>query len=114
MGNLTEFHLDCHKLFDGVKLFPIEMDLARSAFQTQDHVNVYEDHQDSLAREYHDEVEQAEEATSKANDDDKMLNLDTTETETLTTDKGDENFQLLSGLTAQSSLEQQNGNLLDF
>ena len=52
---------------------------------------------------------QAEEAA--ANDDDKMLNLDTTEEPTA--DKGDENFQLLSGLTAQSSLEQQNGNLLD-
>ena len=33
MANLTQFHLDCHKLFDGVKLFPIEMDLAKSAFQ---------------------------------------------------------------------------------
>ena len=110
MGNLTEFHLDCHKLFDGVKLFPIEMDLARSAFQTQYSTNVYEDPQDNPTREYNDEVEQAEEAA--ANDDDKMLNLDTTEEPT--TDKRDENFQLLSGLTAQSSLEQQNGNLLDF
>ena len=33
MSSLTNFHLDCHKLFDGVKLFPIEVDLARTAFQ---------------------------------------------------------------------------------
>ena len=73
MSNLTEFHLDCHKLFDGVKLFPIEMDLARSAFQTQESTN--EDNCVGL-REYHDEVEEAEDAAAKANDDDKMLNLD--------------------------------------
>merc|ERR1739838_806054 len=33
MSSLTTFHTDCHKLFDGVKLFPIEVELARSAFQ---------------------------------------------------------------------------------
>ena len=33
MSSLTAFHLDCHKLFDGVKLFPIEVELARTAFQ---------------------------------------------------------------------------------
>ena len=33
MSSLTSFHLDCHKLFDGVKLFPIEVDLARTALQ---------------------------------------------------------------------------------
>jgi len=32
MQSLTDFHIDCHKMFDGVKLFPIEMDLARTAF----------------------------------------------------------------------------------
>ena len=51
MANLTQFHLDCHKLFDGVKLFPIEMDLARSAFQTSD----------STAEEFHDHVSDGEE-----------------------------------------------------
>ena len=55
MSNLTEFHTDCHKvtttlsivgtnivqylcsfqLFHGVKLFPIDLDLARTAFQYQ-------------------------------------------------------------------------------
>ena len=33
MSSLTTFHIDCHKLFDGVKLFPIEVDLARTALQ---------------------------------------------------------------------------------
>ena len=33
MSSLTTFHLDCHKLFDGVKLFPIEVELARTTFQ---------------------------------------------------------------------------------
>merc|ERR1719495_272825 len=33
MSSLTSFHVDCHKLFDGVKLFPIEVDLARTALQ---------------------------------------------------------------------------------
>ena len=33
MSSLTNFHRDCHKLFDGVKLFPIEVELARTAFQ---------------------------------------------------------------------------------
>ena len=28
----TVFGSDCHKMFDGVKLFPIEVDLARTAF----------------------------------------------------------------------------------
>ena len=51
MANLTQFHLDCHKLFDGVKLFPIEMDLARSAFQTSD----------STTEEFHDHVSDGEE-----------------------------------------------------
>eukprot|EP00092_Neocalanus_flemingeri_P010172 GFUD01010962.1.p1 GENE.GFUD01010962.1~~GFUD01010962.1.p1 ORF type:complete len:453 (+),score=147.71 GFUD01010962.1:164-1360(+) len=37
MSSLTAFHIDCHKLFDGVKLFPIEVELARTltAFQYQ-------------------------------------------------------------------------------
>ena len=55
MANLTQFHLDCHKLFDGVKLFPIEMDLARSAFQTSD----------SAAEEFHDHVSDGEEVRQK-------------------------------------------------
>lgn len=33
MESLTTFHLDCHKMFDGVKLFPIEVDLEKTAFQ---------------------------------------------------------------------------------
>ena len=33
MENLTQFHSDCHKLFHGVKLFPIELELGQSALQ---------------------------------------------------------------------------------
>ena len=33
MSSLTNFHLDCQKLVDGVMLFPIEVDLARTTFQ---------------------------------------------------------------------------------
>ena len=39
MSSLTTFHLDCHKLFDGVKLFPIEVDLARTALQYPQNTN---------------------------------------------------------------------------
>merc|ERR1719245_1633634 len=63
MANLTQFHLDCHKLFDGVKLFPIEMDLARSAFQSSENSGFQEDHDDHLS-----DTEEAAEAA----DDDKI------------------------------------------
>ena len=52
MANLTQFHLDCHKLFDGVKLFPIEMDLAKSAFQNPHGLT---------EPEYHDNLSEGEE-----------------------------------------------------
>jgi hypothetical protein len=54
MSNLTDFHNDCHKLFHGVKLFPIEVDLSRTAFQ-------YES-TEPVNREEEDEVEEAKEA----------------------------------------------------
>ena len=93
--NLTQFHLDCHKLFDGVKLFPIEMDLARSAFQTQS----------SIAGEYHDDEEEGEEVehAAEAADDDKILNLND--------EPEQSNENLLSGLNKSS---QENGLLLEF
>ena len=93
--NLTQFHLDCHKLFDGVKLFPIEMDLARSAFQTQS----------SIAGEYHDHDDNEEEVehAAEAADDDKILNLND--------EPEQSNENLLSGLNKSS---QENGLLLEF
>ena len=95
--NLTQFHLDCHKLFDGVKLFPIEMDLARSAFQTQSSIaGEYHDHDDN---EEEEEVEHAAEAA----DDDKILNLND--------EPEQSNENLISGLNKSS---QENGLLLEF
>merc|ERR1712241_1644968 len=69
MANLTQFHLDCHKLFDGVKLFPIEMDLAKSAFQNP-HGLSGPDYQDYLS-----DGEEAEE-TAPAQEDVAILNLE--------------------------------------
>jgi len=65
MSSLTTFHLDCHKLFDGVKLFPIEVDLARTALQYP---------QNSNFGQVHEDVSDGEEA--KAEDDENILNLD--------------------------------------
>ena len=106
MANLTQFHLDCHKLFDGVKLFPIEMDLAKSAFQTSD----------SAHREFHDNVSDGEEAR-EAEGDERILNLDTEESQgdLLTqlrdtqpmAEGGSENLQLLSGI---GNTQNQNNN----
>ena len=64
MANLTQFHLDCHKLFDGVKLFPIEMDLAKSAFQNPH----------GLPSPEYEEEEEEEEETPK--EDVAILNLE--------------------------------------
>ena len=68
MANLTQFHLDCHKLFDGVKLFPIEMDLAKSAFQNPYGLNGPDDQ---------DNVSDGEDvAEAVAEDDVEILKLD--------------------------------------
>ena len=67
MANLTQFHLDCHKLFDGVKFFPIEMDLAKSAFQNPYGLGGQDDQ---------DNVSDGEEAAQAAEDDVNILKLD--------------------------------------
>merc|ERR1719394_1229699 len=94
MSNLTEFHTDCHKLFDGVKLFPIEMDLAKSAFQTS-------------SESFDNHISEGEEAAGYDDDDEKILNI-SNDNNLLKDDHNDEgeNLQLLSGLT-----ENQNMNL---
>ena len=94
MANLTQFHIDCHKLFDGVKLFPIEMDLARSAFQTS-------------SESFDNNVSEGEEATNYNDDDDeKILNINNDNNLLKDCNGEGENLQLLSGLT-----ENQNVNL---
>ena len=96
MANLTQFHIDCHKLFDGVKLFPIEMDLARSAFQTS-------------LESFENNVSEGEEATATYEDDDDEKILNIKDDNNLLKDNCNsegENLQLLSGLT-----ENQNVNL---
>ena len=94
MANLTQFHIDCHKLFDGVKLFPIEMDLAKSAFQTS-------------SESFDNHISEGEEAAGYDDDDEKILNI-SNDNNLLKDDCNDEgeNLQLLSGLT-----ENQNVNL---
>ena len=67
MANLTQFHLDCHKLFDGVKLFPIEMDLAKSAFQNPHGL---------AGPEYQDNLSDGEEAEETRQEDVAILNLE--------------------------------------
>ena len=110
MANLTQFHLDCHKLFDGVKLFPIEMDLAKSAFQTSE----------SSPEEFHDHViEEGEEV--KEMEDERILNLDTEESQgdllkdaSSAASGGSENWQLLSDIGQSRGNEPDTAQLLDF
>ena len=111
MGNLTQFHLDCHKLFDGVKLFPIEMDLAKSAFQTCE----------SSPEEFHDHIiEEGEEVQEMG--DERILNLDTEESQggllsdastTGAATGGSENMQLLSNIGPTRGNEPDTAQLLD-
>ena len=105
MGNLTQFHLDCHKLFDGVKLFPIEMDLAKSAFQTTE----------AAAVEYQDqEPEVAREAGAGAGDDEQLLNLAPESATSAAAALGEESAQLLAVGEERESAGPSTGNLLDF
>jgi len=69
MQNLTNFHNDCHKLFHGVHLFPIEVDLTRTAFQYASTNQQMQDEEDE------EEVAIAIEAkpTNDNEDDDKLL-----------------------------------------
>ena len=109
MGNLTQFHLDCHKLFNGVKLFPIEMDLAKSAFQTCE----------SSPEEFHDHIiEEGEEVQEMG--DERILSLDTEESQggllpdaSSAATGGSENMQLLSDLGHTRGNEPDTGQLLD-
>ena len=105
MGNLTQFHLDCHKLFDGVKLFPIEMDLAKSAFQTTE----------AAAAEYQDqEPEVAREAGAGAGDDEQLLNLAPESATSAAAALGEESAQLLAVGEERESAGPSTANLLDF
>ena len=105
MGNLTQFHLDCHKLFDGVKLFPIEMDLAKSAFQTTE----------AAAAEYQDqEPEVAREAGAGAGDDEQLLNLAPESATSTAAVLGEESAQLLAVGEERESAGPSTANLLDF
>ena len=101
MGNLTQFHLDCHKLFDGVKLFPIEMDLAKSAFQTTE----------AAAAEYQD---QEPEVAREARDDEQLLNLAPESATSTAAALGEESAQLLAVGEERESAGPSTANLLDF
>ena len=106
MGNLTQFHLDCHKLFDGVKLFPIEMDLAKSAFQTTEAAAVeYQDQEPEVAREA---------AEAGAGDDEQLLNLAPESATSTAAALGEESAQLLAVGEERESAGPSTGNLLDF
>ena len=98
MANLTQFHLDCHKLFHGVKLFPIEMDLAKSAFQTSE-----------VPGEFHDHVSDGEEVREE--EDQEIIDLDTPDKGDLLRDisgGGNENLQLLPGLGGETQIPTNN------
>ena len=104
MGNLTQFHLDCHKLFDGVKLFPIEMDLAKSAFQTTEAAAVeYQDQEPEVARE-----------AAEAGDDEQLLNLAPESATSAAAALGEESAQLLAVGEERESAGPSTANLLDF
>ena len=107
MGNLTQFHLDCHKLFDGVKLFPIEMDLAKSAFQTTEAAAAeYQDQEPEVAREAG--------AGAGAGDDEQLLNLAPESATSAAAALGEESAQLLAVGEERESAGPSTANLLDF
>ena len=106
MANLTQFHLDCHKLFDGVKLFPIEMDLAKSAFQNPHGLSVPE-YQDYLS-----DGEEAEE-TAPAQEDVAILNLEQ-EQDQLTSDVSLLDLREDGGGETSNQNSCVSGNLVDF
>lgn len=72
MSSLTDFHTDCHKLFHGVKLFPIEVDLTKTAFQ-------YESTNQYFQEEENNGVEESAEAVERNDNDQKLLDLDGTD-----------------------------------
>merc|ERR1712013_952551 len=103
MSSLTSFHLDCHKLFDGVKLFPIEVDLARTALQYGQEVAGEQEDTDALS--------DAEEA--KVNDDENILNLNS-DKDILNLDSNtDENILNLDSSVTESDNQISSSNLLD-
>ena len=103
MANLTQFHLDCHKLFDGVKLFPIEMDLAKSAFQNPHGLNV---------PEYLSDGEEAEES-APAPEDVAILSLEQ-EQDQLTSDVSLLDLREDGGGETSNENSCVSGNLVDF
>ena len=104
MANLTQFHLDCHKLFDGVKLFPIEMDLAKSAFQNPHGLT-----------EYHDNLSEGEEVEETPQEDVAILDLEQ-EQDQVTSDVSLLDLREESGAGGKPSNENScvSGNLVDF
>ena len=106
MANLTQFHLDCHKLFDGVKLFPIEMDLAKSAFQNPHGLT---------EPEYHDNLSEGEEAEETPQEDVAILDLEQ-EQDQVTSDVSLLDLRDVGGAGGKPSNENScvSGNLVDF
>ena len=104
MANLTQFHLDCHKLFDGVKLFPIEMDLAKSAFQNPHGLTDLE---------YHDNLSEGEEAEETPQEDVAILNLDEDQDQ-VTSDVSLLDLREQSGDKTSNENSCVSGNLVDF
>lgn len=56
MESLTTFHIDCHKMFDGVKLFPIEVELEKTAFQYSSTGSCTQEEEDEEAEEAVEEI----------------------------------------------------------
>ena len=101
MANLTSFHNDCHKLLNGAQLFPIEVDLTRSAFQYESTNQVVQD----------EEEEEAVEA--KPDEDDDKLLCDCDNSSGLFTNVGTSNSELLaSGSHSRGAEEIETSNLL--
>ena len=106
MANLTQFHLDCHKLFDGVKLFPIEMDLAKSAFQNPHGLS---------PQEYQDDLSEGEEAEETPQEDVAILDLEQSQAQAqVTSDVSLLDLREESGGETSNQNSCVSGNLVDF
>merc|ERR1712130_465164 len=114
MSNLTEFHTDCHKLFHGVKLFPIDLDLARTAFQYQSTNPVNQDEEVEEGEEVDEDVPNLLSVDQTNGGDHLLLGEDETElAETLIGGLNDlQGLSLTDG--GGGGTEGNTGNLLDF
>jgi len=114
MSNLTEFHTDCHKLFHGVKLFPIDLDLARTAFQYQSTNPVNQDEEVEEGEEVDEDVPNLLSVDQTNGGDHLLLGEDETESaETLIGGLNDlQGLSLTDG--GGGGTEGNTGNLLDF